>query len=442
MTTEPLRASQMPRVHPAAWHGAIGEAVARIAPVTEADPIAILTSTLALFGAICGDASYVQVGGVRHPPRIWPLVVGKTGSGRKGTSWAEARTLGRGWGTYSEHYTSKRVVSGLASGEGLIAALGGVMVGREEKDQPEQEAIAPDGRLTVVETEFARVLAAAKRDGSTLGPILRQLWDDGEAAILTRTAPLSVRGAHLGVVAHVTPRELRLRLAESDLAGGTLNRFLLVASERPQLLPHELRHPDVAAEAEWLGKAADRARFGHELRRDRYADDLWPDVYRALNASEPDGQLGSVLARGPAYTMRLALAYALADGAGAIGVEHLLAGLAVWQYSAATARMVFPEGKAQEHQDRLAGYIATAGGGRTRSEITTYFARNVSAGDLTAMLDDLEMHGQIAVSRDEGTGGRPAMRYRWVGQDRDPMAALLRSYEVNERTKEVPAHTV
>lgn len=433
---EPRRATHLPRVHPAAWHGAIGEAVGRIAPVTEADPIAILTSTLALFGAISGDASYVRVGGVRHPARIWPLIVGKTGSGRKGTSWAEARTLGRAWGPYSEQYSHRRVVSGLASGEGLIAALGGVTVGQDKKDD-QVDAIAPDGRLTVVETEFARVLAAAKRDGSTLGPILRQLWDDGAAAILTRTAPLSVDGAHLGVIAHVTPRELRLRLAESDLAGGTLNRFLLIASERPHLLPHELRHPDTSEQAGWLEKYADRARFGHELHRDRGADELWPEVYAALNASEPDGQLGSVLARGPAYTMRLALAYALADGAGAIGVEHLLAGLAVWQYSAATARLVFPEGKAQEYQDRLAGYIATAGGGRTRSEITSYFARNVPAAELTAMLEDLEMHGQIAVTRDEGTGGRPAVRYSWVGQDRDPMAALLRTYELNERTKEV-----
>jgi hypothetical protein len=73
------------------------------------------------------------------------------------------------------------------------------------------------GRLTLVEFEFARVLTAARREGSTLGPVLRQLWDDGSAATLTKQA-VRVENAHPVVVAHVTPRELRLRLAESDLA--------------------------------------------------------------------------------------------------------------------------------------------------------------------------------------------------------------------------------
>jgi hypothetical protein len=40
-----------------------------------------------------GDGPHVRVGGAKHAARIWPLIVGKTGSGRKGTSWHEARNL-------------------------------------------------------------------------------------------------------------------------------------------------------------------------------------------------------------------------------------------------------------------------------------------------------------------------------------------------------------
>jgi len=438
---EPRRAPHLPQIHPAAWHGPIGEAVVRIAPVTEADPVAVLASCLALFGAMAGDNAYVRVGGVQHPARIWPLVVGKTGAGRKGTSMAEARNLARGWGGYAEAYTRHRVTGGLASGEGLITALGGAVGtrgGAKGEEPQQQEAAAPDGKLTAVESEFARVLSAAKRDGSTLGPIMRQLWDDGAASILTKAAPMSVQGAHLTVIAHVTPRELRLRLAESDLAGGTLNRFLLVGSERPHLLAHERPHPDVEDQGRWLAKALDAVRVGGgELRRDRAADGLWEAVYAALCADEPDGQLGSVLARGPAYTMRLALAYALADGCGAIQPRHLLAGLALWQYSAATARLVFPEGSARVVMERLAGFLATAGdAGRTRTEITQHFARNKSAGELGALLDEFERHGQVTIAKEGRDGaGRPALRYRWVGRNLDPMAELLaRYYELNERT--------
>jgi len=421
---EPSRAPQLPTIHPAAWHGAIGEAVRRVAPTTEADPAAVLVSLLALFGSLAGDTMYTRVGGVRHPARIWPLIVGKTGSGRKGTSWAAARHVATEWGPQVSGYLTHRVVSGLASGEGLIAALGGATGTTAEGAEP----VAPDGKLTVLETEFARVLAAAKRDGSTLGPILRQLWDDGSASILTRAAPLTVNGAHLGVVAHVTPRELRLRLAESDLAGGTMNRFLLVASERPHLLPYEPAHQSVDDQTDWLRKALDTARFQTgEVRRDRRAEDLWEDVYRALSADEPDGPLGSVLARGPAYTMRLALVYALADGASSIGTDHLLAGLAVWHYAACTARLVFPESK--NDLTRLSDLVARAGqDGLTRSDITTALARNRRASELAEMVGALITRGLITEETERPTGpGRPATSYRATGRALVPMAELLRT---------------
>lgn len=433
---EPRRAAGMPRLHPAAWHGPIGAAVVKVAPGTEADPAAILASALAVFGAAAGDAAWVRVGGVRHPARVWPLVVGKTGSGRKGTSMAVARRLVRSWSDYAQQYDAHRILTGLASGEGLIYNLGGSAPepeeegnGKPRRARPERQSPrAPDGRLMVLETEFARVLAAAKRDGSTLGPILRQLWDDGDAASLTRNDPVDVRGAHLGMVAHVTPRELRQRLSESDLAGGTLNRFLIISSERPHLLAHEVHQGDVREEAEAIGKALDQARMhGHEMTRDRGADQLWSEVYAALNHEEPDGHLGSVLARGPAYTMRLALTYALADRAGSVGRRHLLAALAVWQYSVASARMVFPEGRSGADMHRLAGFLLAAGNtGRTRTDISRLFGVNKTAAQLGAMLDEFEHHAQLTVTKEGKDGaGRPTLRYRWTGKPIDPMLDLL-----------------
>jgi len=413
----------------------LGETVRKISPYTEADPAAILASLLGLFGAMAGDNAWVRVGGARHPARIWPLIIGKTGSGRKGTSLAEARTAAHGWSTYAANYARSRVVSGLASGEGLIAALGGA-IGSAAGDA-EQQVAAPDGKLTVVETEFARVLAAAKRDGSTLGPILRQLWDDGAASILTRAAPLSVQHAHVAVIAHITPQELRLRLAEADLAGGTLNRFLLIASERPHLIPHEARsRADLAEPAEWIGKALEGARFaGGEVHRDKAAEALWEEVYAALCDEEPDGQLGAVLARGPAYTMRLALAYALADQDGAIRPHHLLAGLAVWQYAAATARRQFPD-TSRDDVDRLARFIEQAPAGRSKTEISKLFGGNRNADQLRQLVGDLERKQRIKTVQEPAgkAGGRPVMRYKATGQHVDRMTDLLSKYERNEST--------
>jgi len=427
---EPKRAPHLPRIHPFAWEGEIGQSVLRIAPTTEADPVAILASSLALFGAMAGDRSYVWMGGSRHPARIWPLIVGKTGAGRKGTSWAEARWLAQGWGTYAEGYMRNRVNFGVTSGEGLLTPLGA----GPRSDNPDEQPAAPDGKMMVIETEFARVLSNAKREGSNLGPVLRQLWDDGDAGIMTRATPLRVTGAHVAMIAHVTPKELRMRLAESDLAGGTLNRYLLVFSERPHLIAHEQPHADVAAQAEWLGKAVDRARDANNglVQRNRDAEEMWPEVYGALSAEEPDGQLGSVIARGPAYTMRLALAYALADGARSIEPRHLLSGLALWHYAAETAKLVFPEGQRNDDLHRLAAFLADVPAGRTRTEISALFGRNRDADAIDAMLRELDRHGHLVVTREQPRNGpgRPTQRFFWSGTVHDGgVWALLRRYE-------------
>jgi hypothetical protein len=426
------RAKRLPKVPEAAWHGPFGKAVEAIAPATEADPIAILTQALALFGALAGESPFVRVGGVRHPARVWPLIVGKTSAGRKGTALHEAESFARRLSTYAAAYLEHRVVQGLSSGEGLLAALGAAPAAPKDGEPP-PEAPGADGRLTVVETEFAKVLTAAKRDGNTLGPILRQLWENDRAGILTRQAPLQVDGAHLTVIAHITPGELRLKLAESDVAGGTLNRFLLVASERTQLLPHEMLRPDMAELTGALGDAADEARFIREVRRDRHANDLWTEVYAALNADEPDGQLGAVLARGPAYTMRLALLYALADGSSLIHTDHLLAALAVWHYAAESARLYFADGRTRDDAERLAEYIASAHS-RTGTEIYNFFKRNKSRAEIQMLLGQLMDRGDVGEDVDKATGGRPVSRFMWVGAPRDAVEELLEQRRWEPRT--------
>jgi hypothetical protein len=413
---EPRRHESVPKISEHAWHGPLGGAAVRLAPATEADPVAVLATALALFGAMVGDGPHVRVGGANHTARIWPLIVGKTGSGRKGTSWHEARAVAATWGSYAHDYLTHRVATGLASGEGLIAAL----VGEDD----DMSGIA-FGRLTILESEFARVLTAAKREGSTLGPVLRQLWDDGSAATLTKQA-VRVADAHPVVVAHVTPRELRLRLAESDLAGGTLNRFLPILSERPHLLAHEPPRPDLADLGNTIGARLAAARNLRELRREPGTDDLWSQAYRALAEDEPDGPLGAVLARGPAQVMRLALTYALADGARAIVAEHLLAALAVWDYAAQTARLLFADTTARTNRDKLAAFIRGAPDGRTRTEITAKcFMGNVSSAEIDAIIGELARAGLVAAVTTRPDRGKPTTTYRWSGPWSTGLSVLL-----------------
>lgn len=435
------RAAHLPKMADLAWHGPIGEAVTRIAPGTEADPVAVLMQTLALFGAMVGNGPHVLIGGKRHPAQLWPLIVGRTSTARKGTSLGEASLFAEQWSDYARTYMRRRTKPGLSTGEGLLAALGADPPprpkGGKNDEPPPAEAVAPDGKLTVTETEFSTVLAMFKREGNSLGGILRQMWDDGRGSTMTRGAPLAVDSAHLVVIGHIAPGELRAKLTHSDVVGGTANRFLFCAAERPHLLAYETNREPVGDLAAQMGDYLERA--GAQKRRfyrDRPADELWEPVYYALNADEQDGGLGAVLARGPAYTMRLALTYALADGAGAIGVQHLMAGLAVWHYAAESARLVFGSGR-RDDVDKLADYIAGAQGGRTRTDIYNFFRRNKNAAELDRMIRDLEDRGDVT-SEELTTGGRPATVLHWTGVPRDAVAELLDRHRYGPNSTSTP----
>jgi hypothetical protein len=76
-----------------AYHGLAGDVVRRFAPHTEADPVAILLQFLCAFGCAAGRGSYLVVEGDRHPPQIWPVLVGKSAKARKGASWGRIRCL-------------------------------------------------------------------------------------------------------------------------------------------------------------------------------------------------------------------------------------------------------------------------------------------------------------------------------------------------------------
>lgn len=94
-----------------------------------------------------------------------------------------------------------------------------------------------DKRLLVIESEFAQVLRNTARPGNTSSVVVRECWDTGRLATLTKNDPVTVTGAHVGIVGHITADELRAELTATDRANGFANRFLFVATKRSKCLP-------------------------------------------------------------------------------------------------------------------------------------------------------------------------------------------------------------
>lgn len=394
-----------------AFHGVAGDFVRAIEPHTEADPAALLIQWLVAFGCLIGRTVHFRAEADRHFARLFACLVGQTSRGRKGTSqgYIDSRIE-----TIDPAWRDERVLNGLSTGEGLIWAV------RDPVTNDKGEVIdvgQEDKRLLVIEPEFARVLGACERADNSLSAVLRQAWDDTTLRILTKKQAAAAHNAHIALIAHITRDELRRLLTETAACNGFANRFLWGCCRRSKLLP-EGGKPSAAALAEVDARLKEVVRWAscepRELPRDRAARDAWIDIYGSLTASKP-GMLGAVTARSEAQTMRLALIYAALDCSEVIRLEHLLAGLAVWQYCEQSAAYIFGDSIGDKVADEIHHALKLAGpAGLTRADVREHFGRHKTSeqiGRALAVLSELGM----ATRRTETTAGRPAERWFAMG---------------------------
>lgn len=378
----------------AAFYGLAGEYVDIIEEHTEADPVAVLVQLLVGFGNAIGRNTYFEVGADRHHLNLFALVIGHTASGRKGLSWSEAR---RPLSLAAEAWAKTRIVGGLSSGEGLIHAV------RDPSDDDKGE---PDKRLLVIETEFAGTLKVMARDGSTLSTTIRQAWDSGDLRTMPKK-PVKATGAHISILGHVTPQELRKRLDSVDIANGFLNRFLLVCARRSKYLPEggalDPRH--VTHMAAFFAKCMTFSEAVGHMERDGAARELWHAEYKALADGRP-GLMGAATSRAEAQVMRLACLYALLGESRKVAAPHLTAALALWRYVEASAEFVFGGALGNPVADEILRALRDRTlGGLTRTEISEHFKRHRKASEIDDALRLLAEQGLVSQVM-EPTAGR------------------------------------
>ena len=381
---------------PAAYHGLVGEIVRKLEPETEADPLAILSQLLVSFGAAIGRGAWFQVEATRHHPNEFLILVGDSARARKGSSWDRVWRLL----CAADPTIAGRILTGLRSGEGLVWAV---------RDPTEQDPGARDPRLLAVEPEFASVLKSATREISTLSPTLRSAWDSRPLQLLTRTAPARATSAHIALIGHITQAELRHHTNTIELANGFINRLILIACRRTRLLP-EGGNPEPLAGTgldRLLAGTLQHARQAGELRLDKHARALWWDAYTRLAESQDDGIAGAICARAEAHTIRLALLYALADGARQINHEHLQAALALWDYAARSAAWALQGATGDPLAEQIHAALTSNPDGLTRTQLRDLFHRNKPAAHLDRALDTLARTGRVTRKRIL-TAGRPA----------------------------------
>ncbi|MCO1582401.1 YfjI family protein [Crossiella sp. SN42] len=397
----------LPPVEPAVFDCYLGTLAAQLDPNTEADPVGVMASLLGVVGVHLGPGPHLQIGYERHRLLIWPMLIGATGVGKKGTAYNAAKALL----THADNeFVAMNVHSGLSSGEGLSAVF--AVDSEDGSGKPGRKArLLPEGdcRLVAYEPEWASVMARMRREGNTLSAVLRAAWEGGNLSTLNVDARVA-RQSHVGILAHITPKEFRAKVTAADMAGGTYNRFLPIAVAQSKYLPNPAA-ADPALLVELGAGLARRLQQAAEFGPVGFTDAgalAWQGLYVEFGSHHgDDSPVEEFVSRAAPHCLRIAAIYAALEGTDQIGPTHLEAAAALVRYSIASARAVIAP---DDTLRRLAAFITEAGPtGRTRTEITTQLFPNARRDgiDPSALLDQLVTAGRIVQSKRPRPDGRP-----------------------------------
>ncbi|MFF4524182.1 DnaB-like helicase N-terminal domain-containing protein [Streptomyces bluensis] len=396
-----------PTPHPAVFCGWLGETVRELDPTTEADPVAVLVNLMSAAGAIIGRRPHLWIGNDRHPALLWALTVGATSAGRKGSATSTAkRPLAT---AFPEFFGPDHTPRGLNSGEGLIEYV-------KDDDSDNASRASLDKRLWVVESEYAVTMSRGRREGSSLPGVLRQAWDGEDLGSMVRNS-MKATNPHIAILGHITPDEFRAKMQDSEMAGGTYNRFLPIFCHRNLILP-ESRGADPQlinnlAHA-WRTVLNDAAKVD-EVKISAEARALYRDeIYPALTEDSASGALAEFTARAAPYTLRAAMVYALCDQVDTIQEEHMNAAWHLINYAHATAAHLVGSGSGDPKLDKLAAAVRKAGAeGLTGNDIHRLFKNDRKAERERLMTALLEQPGYTR--RQRASGGRPTTVLAYAG---------------------------
>ena len=405
---EPVR--QWPRLDPAALPGIVGEFVTEATRQSEADPAAVLFTFLTACAVEFGAYPHLFVGDSRHHARVNAIIVGESSKARKGTSAGPVKRVFAALEGKAQHSPGP-----LSSGEGLVYAVRDEVrewqIDRKSKvgEWVVTDPGVTDKRLFILDEEFANALHSTKREGNTLSAIIRGLYDDGNAAPLTKTTRTRTTGAHVGIISHITHGELNTLLTQTEQLNGFGNRFLWGCARRQGVVafPSALsdgfltRMRDLIAERRAESASVGCMVWGPGARELYEAE--YPDLSRAHG-----GVAGCMVGRGEAMTVRLAMIYALLAGHKALHVEDLQAALAAWKYCRDSALYLFGDTPADRRVTKIMS--ALEDGPMSRQEIREgIFSRHITRQELDDLLNQMESDRLITLET-VPTSGRPETR--------------------------------
>jgi hypothetical protein len=417
-----------PELHQIALYGVLKDMVEAACANSEAVPSTVGIHILARFATTIGRTAFIQIGDQQRHLRMNALIVGPTAKGRKGTSADMPRELFKLANAKVLSQPAKQLTA-LATGEGLIHQLRDPYEYYIHGKAVTDPGVA-DKRLFCDISEFAGVLAQARRDGATISTVLRDAFDGVTLTTPTKTSFTQASDTHIVVVGSVPETEIVRCLSSTDITNGMANRFAMFYSVRTKTVAMpEATDPALMQEfSEHIACAIKETVQLGRIRMDSDATAYWPIVYDHIENQILPPAVASLLARQSTYTLIFSALLALLNREHTVGRCHIDAALAWMRYWEETALFVFSNGEQNEAamkirklEDDIIATIAELGGEQVSHTAiavrltNNYKKKEPCAKDIKKAAEQLQ-RGSPPRIRTETimTDGRPANLYSLI----------------------------
>lgn len=418
-----------PRPDPACLYGLVGDVARAGSNNTEANAYAIAAAMLAYLATAVGRGPFMPIGDDLNHARLFMVHVGRSSRGRKGTAKKLIYRINSAVKAMDEFLVPQVHRGGLSTREGLALMIhDGYLEGKNKVPAIE------DKRLLVVESEFANILHQSKRDGNTLSAALRDAWDGTSIRPAVKNGRVWATDPHIGIIADVTPTELRDLMHKRELTNGFANRFIFFWAEGDKVLPFPEYTPKEEVEA-LASRVAQILRFAgadrhvdKDVMRMEFSDEaasLYARLYEGELRDRSAGEhITGLLDRRAPVLLRLAMIFALTDQTNVIKVDHVTAAMAWVKYWVDSVKFIFQSAMDEagaatttETAQRIISHLAEHGQA-SRTELSkNCFSGHVSKATLDAALDELLTASPAVIEvqtvpRPKGQTGTPSKYYR------------------------------
>lgn len=325
----PAEFDEYPEPPSEAFYGWFSDYVELMYPTTEATRGFHLACALTIAGAIVGRRVAVKYASEQLYSNQYTLLVGPTGSSRKGTSMKRAYRLP----TYRDpskqtiHSSPFALRRDLGSGASVVKTL------REHSN-------------TLVAMEEATTLFSNmhRQGGEALLDRLIEAWDTPDfIQDNVKNNPDAATNPYLSFIAGIQPGRLEDALGANEIESGLANRMGIFFGVRRRVLA---RAPELdQAQAHHLYQrfyqAVSSYPDGATLYMDEEAGAMWDDWYVSYSSHKGSEDELAMRIRHPDMVQKWALLFAVSDQDQAIRVHHLEAALAVlsWMWNGIKRRL-------------------------------------------------------------------------------------------------------